>query len=79
MNHCHLLDPFVFTELGVVDALLQRAQLECELGSELLDANLLGTAEYVAVVAKKQKIALIVEGDAVAAFVLRIRWEYGRK
>jgi hypothetical protein len=44
-----------------------------------VDANLLGTAEYVAVVAKKQKIALIVEGDAVAAFVLRIRREYGRK
>ena len=70
------LDPFVFTEFGVEGALLQRAKLKRKLGPELLDADLLGTAEYVAVVAEEDVVALVVKCDAVAAFVLRIRREY---
>ena len=72
-----LLDPFVFTEFGVEGSLLQRAQLECKLGTELLDADLFGAAKYVSVVAKEDVVAMIVKCDAVSAFVLRVRGEYG--
>lgn len=70
-----LVNPFILAELGIESALLKRAQLERELGPELLKTDLFGVAEDVAVVPEEDKVTLVVKRDAVAAFVLRVVWE----
>ena len=70
-----LVNPFILAELGIESALLERAQLERELGPELLKTDLFGVAEDVAMVPEEDKITLVVKRDAMAAFVLRVMRE----
>jgi hypothetical protein len=70
-----LVNPLILAELGIESTLLERAQFEGKLWPKFLQTDLFGVAEDVAMVPEEDKITLVVERDAVAAFVLRIVWE----
>lgn len=75
----YLLNPFVFAKFGIECALLERSQLERESRAQLLQAHFLRVPEYVAVMAKKNEISLIVKRYTMASFVLWIMRKQRRK
>ena len=73
------MNPFIFAKLGIESSFLQWAQLERKARPELLNADFARVTKYVAVVAHENVVALVVEGDHVAALVLRVVRKEGRQ